>query len=244
MAATPSQIIGLKSYDIAKKAFVFRLIKFFENSNHRDMFLDGFLYMRPADDFRAMEASDRARGDVCEGAAMVIPHSQLSEVLINGNRSPIDWIESITIRVPKIGGIHIFSMYGDFGLVEPSVVRAVGTHGWRGEPLDPRLLKFGTYAAVIQPHNIDYFFARIRCAARRKGLRLRMHPIVYLHDHEFLTQRGLSFGTGALFRKRMEYAYQSEFRIAVTGRNMRLAEDGSYHFDIGCLRDIFEAHNF
>jgi hypothetical protein len=187
------------------------LIKFLDRT-YLDDFLSGSLYMNTLQYFAEQETSDpsaEVRGDSWEGMARALGITSM-KVRIDSVYIPIAGIDH---QLPwcQSGGIraNVFCMYA---LAE----------NWT-PPVDEENFKFGDIFACIT--NVGEFFRRLKAAEKTCEYRLLCDLVEYFPQ----TYQG----EVGIFKKRSQFQYQSELRIAVDP-----GPGQPYRLEIGDLSDI------
>jgi hypothetical protein len=186
-------------------AFVFsglgtdRILGLFKFGTHAHIndFVRGTLYMNPLRYFAQLEADEHSdlRRDSFEGVGRLIQaDGAILSVKVEGDYQPVGKIAGAMQWRPNEGiQANLFCMYA---LREP-------THP---QFIDPLNLRFGDTFAVFT--NGDEFLERVRNAAMLAGHNLRHGLVEYIDEHQH-------HGEVGIFRKRLRFAYQSEFRLAI-----------------------------
>lgn len=186
-------------------AFVFsslgtdRILGLFKFGTHAhiDAFVRGTLYMNPLRYFAQLEAEEHPdlRSDSFEGVGRLIQaEGAILSVQVEGDYQPVGQIAGAIQGRPNDGiQANLFCMYA---LREPTGQQFI----------DPLNFRFGDTFAVFT--NGDEFLQRVRNAATLAGHNLRGGLVEYIDEHQH-------HGEVGIFRKRLRFAYQSEFRLAV-----------------------------
>lgn len=191
---------------------VLGLFKFGRRQHIEDLVLSGHLYMNTLAYFSRHEA-DSLRCDRDEG----IGHCFQADVAelrteIDGQWATVGTISgAVRWSDNTTRAANVFCMYAFRGSHAEGLI-------------DPRNLAFGdTYVIFTQG---DEFLRRVRSVADEAGLRLVDGLVEYVDRHTYSGPMGI-------FRKFSEFAYQSEFRIAL------LPGTGiPYSLRVGDLSDI------
>jgi len=164
--------------------------------------------------FQNLEAGrgDELRRDPYEGVGSLVQATGgvLSLEVEGAYRPVVEIVGPLRWRPP--GGIkaNVFCMYTLRGPVRP-------------DPVDELNFRFGdTFAGIT---NGDEFLRRIR-APETPGRQLTWGPVEYVDERTYQ-------GTMGIFRKRLSFRYQSEFRIALVP-----GDDEPYILRVGDLSDI------
>ena len=192
---------------------VLALFKFGKRDDIDKFVRDGHLFMNTLKHFREREAADLLRSDKHEGIAHCV---QADGAILRMQRGE-EWVDIGTIRgqIHRSDGsedtVNVFCMYA----FRESAIDAL---------VDPRNFEFGDTFVVLTDG--DEFLHRVQAAADRESLKLRQGLVEYV-------DRSTYDGPMGIFRKFVDFSYQSEFRIAVVS--------GTQHplsLKIGDLSDI------
>jgi hypothetical protein len=187
----------------------------FGTSAHIDDFVRGTLYMNPLHYFAQLEADEQLdlRGDSFEGIGRLIQaDGAMLSIQVQGNYQPVARIAGAIQWRPTDGiKANLFCMYA---LREPTGPQFV----------DPLNFRFGDTFAVFT--NGDEFLRRVREAAALAGHGLHCHLVEYIDEQQHQGEVGI-------FRKRLRFAYQSEFRLAIVP-----GVETPYRLHVGDLSDI------
>jgi hypothetical protein len=182
---------------------------------HIEAFVQGTLYMNPLRYFARLEEKEHPdlRSDSFEGVGHLIQaDGAILSVQVDGDCQPVGQIAGPIQWRPSNGiQANLFCMYA---LREPTDQQFI----------DPRNFHFGDTFAVFT--NGDEFLKRVKKAAMRAGHNMR-HDLV-----EYVDERRHSGDVG-IFRKRIRFAYQSEFRLAISP-----GVSVPYNLEVGDLSDI------
>jgi len=186
----------------------------FGNRQHIDEFVrDGHLFMNTLQFLRKREKKDLLRFDKDEGAI----HCKQADGATLSMKQNDAWLKIGTIRGPILtsdGSEEYTNVFCMYAFMDNSV----------SEKIDPKNFCFGDTYAILT--NGDEFLLRVKKAAEREGLTTRHTLVEYVN-------RSTYNGTMGVFRKFSEFAYQSEFRIAIVSN-----VSGPYSLRIGDLSDI------
>ncbi len=189
-------------------------LKFGRSADIGDL-VRGTLYMNPLHYFAQLEADEDPdlRGDSFEGVGRLIQaDGAMLSVQIKEDYQPVGRIEGAIQWRPTDGiKANLFCMYA---LREPTGPQFV----------DPLNFRFGDTFAIFT--NGDEFLWRVKNAAALAGHNLHYHLVEYIDEKQHQGEVGI-------FRKRSQFAYQSEFRIAIIP-----GVETPYRFQVGDLSDI------
>jgi hypothetical protein len=188
------------------------LFKFGKREHIEQFVNDGHLYMNSLNYFKTLE-NVSPRKDEHESASFSLQ--------ANGGKLRMEqdgkWIDVGTINgaiISSDGKEHITNVFCMYAFRESASKSLI----------DPRNFEFGDTFAVLT--NGNEFLRRVRETAKRENIALKQGLIDYV-------DRATYNGALGMFRKFSEFAYQSEFRVAVvTGK------DAPYSIKIGNISDI------
>lgn len=182
---------------------------------HIDDFVRGTLYMNPLRYFAQLEADEHPdlRRDSFEGVGRLIQaNGAMLSVQVDGDYQPVGQIAGAIQWRPNEGiQANLFCMYALRETTGPQFI-------------DPFNFHFGDTFAVFT--NGDEFLERVRNAATLAGYNLRHHLVEYIDERQH-------HGEVGIFRKRLRFAYQSEFRLAIVP-----GVAAPYRLQVGDLSDI------
>jgi hypothetical protein len=191
---------------------VLALFKFGKREHIEQFVYDGLIYMNSASYFRSLE-KDTVRKDKHENAS----HSLQADGATLRVEKDGKWIDIGTIKGPIVSSdgsdrdTNVFCMYAFRESASKSLI-------------DPRNFEFGDTYAILK--DADEFLRRVRETAKTENIVLKLGLVEYV-------DRTTYNGKIGVFRKFSEFAYQSEFRLAVvTGKEM------PFSFRIGDISDI------
>ncbi|ATM95484.1 hypothetical protein yfred0001_43180 [Yersinia frederiksenii ATCC 33641] len=217
------------------------LSRIFKNNDHREMFLDGKLYMNPLGFFRKFEENEQYNiADRHEGAYRIIdPY----DVTISSNGNVIDpkniigrivfnhkWTDCINVfcmtLIPPIR-IRMNNSSSDMNIVETKCYYGVleGSES------------LGSSAVII--NDVHEFVTRIK---KKLDLMISSETINEYRAApiEYYSENGESirldtFDFRSVFLKNSKYSHQQEYRIAI---DRLMTDEEIYVLEIGDLRDI------
>lgn len=212
------------------KRTIFFFVKVFEKKEYAKALLDGKLHINRLSYFRKIEEIGEAnRSDRHEG---VIGWLQPGKVIFKINDfeiPPKDMAGPISIQMNYHGNINVFCIYaahsGKFEyLTEESLPE------FRKQLEIPEdCLRMGEHAVIIR--NSKEFIHRIEEAVKSKGYRGSAKLVDYYSSEEF---SGHFTEQEAVFKKRIEFQHQREYRIALAG----FPGDGPITLEIGDIRSF------
>lgn len=190
---------------------VLGLFKFGKREHIEEFIRDGLVFMNPLSYFRKLE-DDLLRSDESEGATHCIPGKGAKlKMEENGH-----WLEIGTINGSIIASdgsyknTNIFCMY--------SLMASANGH------IDERNFAFGDTCVVLK--DADEFLRRVESAARRNNIDIEHRLVSYVNRETY-------HGAMDAFTKFSDFAYQSEFRIAIASGNNQ-----PFSLRVGDLTDI------
>jgi len=217
--------------EMSKTIFIF--IKSFNRKEYAEDFLDGKLFFNRLSYFKGLEDEGSAtRGDKYE---TVVDWRQPEKVKLtisfNGNSFDIkDLAAPFYVQATGLNDMHVFCLYAAHSgnLVD---IEVDGSEIIKGKLHIPtELSRFGEHAVIItQPVS---FIERVSAAIKMKRHRGSAGLVEYYDPETF---SGEFSNRDALFRKRKEFSYQSEYRFAF---NTDTTGSESVTLDVGSLRDI------
>jgi hypothetical protein len=217
--------------EMPKTIFIF--IKSFNCKEYADSFLDGKIFFNRLSHFKELEDGGSAtRGDKYE---TVVDWRQPDKIKlkISFNENSFD-IENLAapfyVQATGLNDIHVFCLYAAHSgnLVD---VEVDGSEIIKGKLHIPtELSRFGEHAVIItQP---VLFIERVSDAIKKME-HWGSAGLVEYYDPE--TFSGDFSNRDALFRKRKEFSYQSEYRFAF---DTNTTGSAPVTLDVGSLRDI------
>lgn len=215
------------------------LAKFFKEERFADSFMRGELFAPRLPYFRTIDEEGTLRGDRYEATHLIYPSSMtVSTVELNPRTGkPLmsmdvgkeDLAGPVEMRQPMFDRFNLFCMAEIFVMEEE--LKEIAS----GKPsavfrFDERLSRFGRHVVVV---NARQFLDRVRNACDPRGYILYPGAVEYYDP--LRESRGGVWDLSLVFLKRKEYAYQSEFRLAIdTG----LHGSDPIKLDIGDIGDI------
>ncbi|GBH26109.1 hypothetical protein [Burkholderia vietnamiensis] len=226
------------------------LVKFFDREEYARRFLEyGEMYCRPLADFKSIEDGD-VRGDRYEAVSHWLqPKGVKIEITPHTpDGMPLD---TIHIKESDLAGpvVSQLSIYDNLNLF---CLHAVSYEEFeeRYETEEERVLikerinkslieqttvpdqcaQFGEHAVLI--HDVGQFFDRIKAQAARDGVGVYGDFVEYFNADEF---NGGFNGVDSIFRKRDDYSYQKEYRLAF---NFRSSLPQARMVGLGSLKDV------
>lgn len=186
------------------------LIKFGEKAHMESFFQDGLMYMNNLDTFRKIEDQE-LRGDKHEA---LYEQREVKNIRISLGSSKIGSAEKGFFQLwhDKPQG-NIFSMYA---------LRT--TENLNDIEISTNCKKFGDTCVFIL--DIKEFIKRVKSATHKAGLEVFYAPVEYTDIKSFQ-------GKWSIFRKPLEYSYQSELRFYIKSDGK-----GPFCLELGSLKDI------
>ena len=215
------------------------LVKFFKEERFADAFIRGELFAPRLPYFRGIDEEGHLRGDPYEATELIYPASMtVSTVDLNPRTGkplmsmdiPKESIAGpLMMRQPAFDRYHLFCMSEIFLTIKEAEEIAAG----KPSPVfrfDERLSKFGRHVVVVFGRT---FLDRVRKACNSRGFIVYPGAVDYYDPRNGRGAGPMEFGL--VFQKRLEYAYQSEFRLAIdTG----LYGENPLTLNIGNIDDI------
>ena len=191
---------------------VLGLFKFGKHDHIEEFVREGHLFMNTLAYFRELEA-DFLMADKHEGAVYCVQADGAQLCMQHGEK----WVDIGTICdqiLPSDGSEHTTNVFCMYAFQESAYDSLV----------DSRNFDFGDTFAVLTKG--DEFLRRVYAAATLDNVKLRQGLVEYVEKSTYNGPMGI-------FRKFSDFAYQSEFRIAVlSGTN------GPFSLRVGDLSDI------
>lgn len=194
-------------------------LKFGSKENIEDLYQNGTIFMKPIEWFRKHEDEFKnLRGDTYEGVVS------------------IKNIQPGKFEIPTIGyqgehlGIHLLETH-EAVLGNLYCLYCISSRGWDNQneiKVDSKLAGFGTHCLMVKDN--QKFLALIREKLNE------MKVSYYMDFVEYFNEKAINRKIN-LFEKRLEFAYQKEFRIYIP---QNLIQD--FNFKIGRLKGIAEVH--
>ncbi|MCY4353225.1 MAG: hypothetical protein OXC09_00315 [Truepera sp.] len=211
-------------------AYIYGLVKFFDNPKYADAFSNGQLHAERLRYFKNLEDESAGRGDKYEGVAANLQLHK-GRLIIGEHRFTSG---SASIQMNWLDYLNVFCMHaihgGDFELTSENL----GDFRKCLEIPEEGLRKFGKYGVAIT--DVPQFIDRVKTKARLQGYQV-WNKLVKYYDpetsHEFFG-KGLN-SPEAEFNKHNKYRWQREFRFVIhTG----VAGTKAIDLDIGDISDI------
>lgn len=197
------------------------LLKFFENEQFQNDFLNGNLYMNTLKYFKKEESLNTARSDqfetIREHKQQIPDAIQIGKLLFTKDNGEI--ISGTNTKISgKFDNCNILSLYSLWKETEDEKI-----------VIDKKNKEFGNYCIVIT--NVKEFLNRIVNASKKENYIYRIDSVKYIN-------RNLEYKIDDQeipFTKFDTFSYQREFRIAIdTKKNI----NKPYILRIGNLKDI------
>lgn len=222
---------------------IWYFIKFFEQEEYADQFINGTLYLNRLSYFREIEnSSDNAtedRFDKTEALTMWWqPHDFIMELKIPGvgevTITKDDLAAPVYMSYSDIDNFHIFCMYAvhtaGFATIggKLELAESQAAELQRQVAIDERCVKFGPFAVII--HAVP-FLSQVKQKLQRNGQWFRGNLVDYYDDETFHGEISPNDPSGIPFKKQNRFAWQKEFRICVqtntTGSDPLLIDIGN-----------------
>ncbi|GAB3289830.1 hypothetical protein [Hymenobacter tenuis] len=192
------------------KIQVFSLIKIGDRRFMEDLYQNGTIYMNHISEFVRIE-DDNVRGDKHEH---LDEQQEINNIVISLRENNVLRGDTGKLQVwneEPVGNIYSMYMLETVDHVEDLII-------------DSKCKEFGDTAVIIL--KVDEFYNLIESAIEKEGFKVLSGPVTYVDTNTF-------FGKWSLFKKPLEYKYQSEFRFVVKKNGY-----GPFVIKIGSLKDI------
>ena len=210
---------------------IFFFTKVFEQKKHADAMLDGKLYINRLSYFQKIEEEKEFnRRDKHEGVVSWLQPEQVILKINDHELNPKDLVSPISVQMNHHSNLNVFCIYaahnGEFeSLTEESLPKFK-----KQIELPKKSLKLGKHAIIVL--NSREFTSRVVKAVQKKGYGMTAKLVDYYDPDEF---HGHFTEEEAIFKKRIEFQHQSEYRFAI---NTCLQEEKPITLKIGNIRDI------
>ena len=214
------------------------LIKFLSSEERAESLVRGTLYAKRLAHFKEREeAKADGRRDPHEGTSSWMQPGRV-ELEINGWNMTPDLAGPVQIQPRGLDHLNVFCVHAahiDRTFLEGTVASVDDVR--RRLLIPERCFEMGEHAVVVR--NVPEFMRRFGAAIARERYRAWAHLVRYYDPSTF---HGHFDGIEAVFRKRIEYGYQREYRFAVDTRRPDDGppdlEDDALRLVIGDIRDI------
>lgn len=211
---------------------IFLLVKFFDNQNYANDFVQGKVYVNRLSRFKETEASEvSGRIDRHEGATAWLQPGN-GRLDLNGMDLSNDLVGPLTIQMNWLNHLHIFCIHAAHsGNLDLAKLSGDNIENLRHELKIPNACSsLGEHAVVVK--NVPEFIKRMNDVAKAKGCRFTKGRVRY-YDPEIF--HGHFRDVESIFWKRDEYSYQREYRFVF---DTKTTDDCPLILDIGNIRDI------
>ena len=215
------------------------LAKFFKEARFADAFMRGELFAPRLPFYRGIDEENTLRGDIYEATQLIYPASmnvstteldpRTGKPLMSMDIDPKDIAGPVRMGQPMFDRFNLFCMAEIF-LTEKKLLEIVDGKASPVFRFDKRLSRFGRHVVIV---NASKFFERVRNACEKRGYILYPSAIEYYDPRQ--GSRGSVLDLSLVFLKRLQYEYQSEYRLVIdTGLHGR----DPITLDIGDIGDI------
>lgn len=221
---------------------IFCFVKFFEQEEWADDFMQGKLYCNTLQYFRDREQAKDFRGDPFEGAASLIqPDQAIIKLSFNSDK-----IKDFTLDPGDIVGPIIFHSTDDlehnifclYAIYIDDSFEEFSDDELSDDELEKRIVSvseklklhqdcFGMGQHVVLIYAVEPFIEALKKFEKEKGLRLRRGLVKYYDE---MTYHGNFKEEEAIFHKPQKYSHQKEYRIA-----FRSPDKAPFTIDIGSI---------
>ena len=259
MIASDANSAGLlvPNTEMSPPQTVLFLIKFLSGEERAESMVRGLLHAKRLAHFKKREDAEADRRldphEDAEADGRLDPHEGTSswmqpgsvELEINGWNLTPDLAGPVQVQPRDLDHLNVFCVHAAHIDTTPPEGTAVSVDDVRRRLLVPeRCLKLGEHAVVVK--DVPEFMRRFGAAIARERYRAWSHLVRYYDPSTF---DGHFDGIDAVFRKRIKYGYQREYRFAIdTPRpddpppdpndEAPDPDDEALNLDIGDIRDI------
>ena len=212
-------------------AMLFFFVKFTAKESYARDFLSGRLYANTVRYFRELES--KGQGDRHEGLVGWFQPTR-GRLTIEGRDITPDLAGPIGFSRNDILSHHLFCLYcGHTASISPD---ASDEEVKARMQLSVQSEDFGEYAVLVR--NVKEFLDRVQRALDKEGFEWRRGLVGYYDPNTF---HGPFTEEEAVFRKRLEYGHQREYRFAIDTGN---TGNSPLSVEVGDLSDIAELYQF
>lgn len=215
-----------------KEKIILFFVKFFSKKKYVRDFIQGKIYANRLSYFKDIEGmDDSGRADKHEGVIGWFQPNQ-GKFTINDMDITGDLAGPIEMQREWLNYRNLFCVHAAHtGDIDLGNLSAQNVEDLRKQlELSEDCQKLGRFAVVIK--NIPEFMNRIESTVEQKGYRLSRGPVKYYDPDTF---HGNFSDWEAVFRKRMEYRYQQEYRFVI---DTLVIGDWPIVLEIGDIQDI------
>lgn len=211
------------------------LVKFVNKVEHVEDLLDGKLFAQRLAWFKRRESTDEVgRLDRHEGTSVWHQPGQIRLVINDWDLTP-DLAGPVQMQPNWLDHLNVFCMHAvhaDQAAFDRATSGALEDmeHLRRRLLIPERCIKLGAHAVIVT--DISEFMRRFGNAVASNGYRAWSHLVRYYDPASF---HGQFDGIDPVFRKRIAYSYQREYRFAIWTRT---TGNNPIKLDIGDIRDI------
>ena len=203
---------------------IFFLIKIFDDEKYANDFVGGKLFANRLSYFRRLEEEqDSNRGDIHEGVVSWLQPDQL-KLEVNG-RTITDLAGPVSVKMNRHDHLNIFCIYAAHSGEFDNLTSDNLSFFKKQLEIPEDCLNLGKYAVVVT--NFTQFIERVRSATKKNNYGLSARLVDYYDPDSF---SGTFVEEEAVFKKRIEYSHQKEYRFAfdtsITGTAPLLLEIG------------------
>ena len=202
----------------------------FEKECYVNSFMQGKLYLNSLPFFKNLEKdNDEGRSDRYEGSSLILQPKFVNASFGGFDIPQHDFAGPIIGQPDELNLYHVLCLHAVHGndFTNPSHENIDGLK--KHMQISDKCRQFGDFVVMVT--DAAAFFRRIKSAADSQSYRRYKSLVQYYNPDTF---HGQFDGVEAIFRKRDEYKYQREYRIAIkTGKG-----PDPITFDIGDISDI------
>lgn len=205
-------------------------VKIFQNEKYLNDFISGKLFMNRLSYFQEIEGDlDDNRGDKHEGVLGWLQPDKVAMKFGDIAISPESLAGPVMIQMNHHKNLHVFCMYAGYVEDQENLDKTPEELLERIK-LSEDCLNLGEFAAVI--HNPREYMNRVKKAGQYLEYTGGAKCVEYYNPDTF---HGSFPEHDVIFKKRLEYSHQKEYRIYL---DTKTNDDNPYVLDIGDASDI------
>ena len=212
---------------------IFFLVKFLDDKDHANALLRGEVFVNRLSYFKENEDghTPSQRLDLHEGTTAWLQTNR-GRIVLNGLDITDDLAGPVRVQKNWLSNLHVYCVHsvhtGNIAVDQLThddidIIKKQFT-------IPQRCLSLGRYSVVIG--DVGEFIKRMKAAAEKKDYLMANGRVTYYDPASY---HGFLGDKEAVFRKRIEYEYQREYRFAI---NTRTTGTNPITLEIGDIRDI------